>query len=295
MSDPTDNPAPADSAPPSPPATPPANTPAAGGDQPWYNALPEQLRADPGIARYKSLEDFTKAKLNLDKHFGVPEDQLVRLPKADDADAMAALYAKLGRPEKADGYKLPGAEGLPALAPEIEAKARETFHKLGLSTQQAEALWTLQNEVALQTQKDAADALEAQNAAAVGELQKAWGQQYDGRVRQTQDYIKETASPELVKFLDETGLATNPHLYRLVGDLVAAAQPRRDLPGAGGGGGLQPAGSLTPVEAKAEMNRLSGDVDFQKALTDQGHPGHANAVKRWTDLAAVQAQANKAA
>jgi hypothetical protein len=290
---------------PAPPASPPAPPslagapPAAGGspppppaasDAPWYETLPDALKADPGVTRYGKFDDFVTAKLNLDKHFGVPEDQLVKLPGADDAAGRDALFARLGRPEKPDGYELPAAEGLPPLPSEIEARARETFHKLGLSKEQAQALWQLQNEIGLNAQTEAAKALEVADAAAFASLKGDWGPQYDARIKAVQDYVSANAPKELLGFLDQSGLATNPHLFRLVGDLVAKTSGPSSLPGAGAGGGLQGgSGRFTPQEARGEINRLIGDQAFQKRLNDAADPGHAQAVAQWRDLNALLA------
>lgn len=62
----------------------------------------------------------------------------VVLPKdADDADAWAAVYDKLGRPANADGYGLTDLEGAD---PDFAAKAQGWFHELGLSDRQGKAL-----------------------------------------------------------------------------------------------------------------------------------------------------------
>ena len=34
----------------------------------------------------------------------------------------------------------------------------------------------------------------------------------------------------------------------------------------------------------AEIERLSADTDFLNRLTDRDKPGHADAVRRWSDL-----------
>lgn len=71
---------------------------------PWYNG------ADPdtvGFIQNKGWDNPLKAieaYRGLEKHIGVPADQLLKLPSADDAAAWDGLYKKLGKPESADKY-----------------------------------------------------------------------------------------------------------------------------------------------------------------------------------------------
>ena len=65
---------------------------------------------------------------------GLPADQILRLPKADDAEGMMKVYDRLGRPAKPEEYKLPK---VAHRTPEAEKAAQEWFHKAGLTTSQA--------------------------------------------------------------------------------------------------------------------------------------------------------------
>ncbi len=47
----------------------------------------------------------------------------------------------------------------------------------------------------------------------------------------------------------------------------------------------QPKRPLTQDAARAEMRRLEGDAEFRRAYIDRGHPGHAEAVRRMTEVA----------
>ena len=103
------------------------------------------------------------------------------LPK-DTADQAGwdALYNKLGRPEKPDGYKIPLPEG--SAGGEFEAWAKNTFHGAGLTQQQAESVGTKFNELMNATiAKDEAEmkAVAGQQRAA---LEKEWGADFKGNV-----------------------------------------------------------------------------------------------------------------
>jgi hypothetical protein len=256
----------------------------------WFDSLPDELKTNPGVVRYDSLEKLVTAKLKLDSHIGVPEDQLIRLPANADAAALAKVYDRLGRPESADKYELPAAEGLADLPPEVKKKAQEVFHQIGLNSEQAKALWNLQNEIGL----DALRASEGQTAIDTGVAEKtlkaAWGSAYDERLALAQSYIAANADPELVTFLEQTNLASHPQLVRMVGDLVSKIAAPSKLPGAGAGR-LTTQGTPTPAEAQTEINQLFGDQQFQAMLNDANHAGHKGAVERWMKLNALATKA----
>lgn len=113
-------PAPQPGADPAPAPAPAAAAPAGGGDpvpEPavspdWMNGFPDDLRADPDLIRYKSVQDLAK---------GLKETRAwargrVAIPAAED-DAGWQEFAQRMRPEKADDYKIDLPEGeSPALA-----------------------------------------------------------------------------------------------------------------------------------------------------------------------------------
>jgi hypothetical protein len=256
----------------------------------WFDSLPDELKTNPGVKRYDSLEKLVSAKLALDSHMGVPEDQLIRLPANADAAALAKVYDRLGRPDSADKYELPAAEGLADLPPEVKKKAQDVFHQIGLNSDQAKALWNLQNEIGL----DALRASEGQTAIDAGMAEKtlktAWGAAYDERLALAQSYIAANADPELVTFLEQTNLASHPQLVRMVGDLVSKIAAPSKLPGAGAGR-IAPQGMPTPAEAQAEINALMADDQYQGMLNDANHAGHKGAVERWVKLNALATKA----
>jgi hypothetical protein len=260
----------------------------AGASEPWYNALPDEFKTNPNVTKYDSLEKLLGAKITLDKHFGVPEDQLLKWPNAEDAEGMQKIYDKLGRPESADKYELANPPELEALAPEVEKMVRDKFHELGLNPKQAAALWDLQNQIGLQSLEQTKTSAEAEAAAGLLKLKNQWGGQFDDRLNSTIDYMKQNAAPELLDFLDKTGLHQNPHLIGLVGDLVAKSAAPTNLPGAGEGDAMTArAHGMTPIEAKAKINELTYDKDFQAKLQDPANPGNKAAKQLWANLNAA--------
>jgi len=97
-------------------------------NDPW-GTLPDDLRGDIDSVGFKSVEDLAKGYVHASKRLGdsitIPgadatdDDRaafrerlaqiegVAQMPTPDDADALNALYTKLGKPEKADAYQLP--------------------------------------------------------------------------------------------------------------------------------------------------------------------------------------------
>lgn len=270
---------------------PPQNEPNGSAPEPWYNVLPEHLRAEQSVTRYPDLGKFAEAKLHLEKHFGVPEDQLLRMPANDDVEGMAKIYNRLGRPETFDKYELPAIEGFPKLAPEVETRIKEEFHKAGLNQSQVEKLMQLEASIGLEQAKATQEAEAAELAASELKLKSVWGREYETTLAQVQEFMVKEFDDETLDRLEKTGLDKDPSLIMVLGNVLRKYETGGALPGTGPGNGLRSRpGGMTPIEAQAAINAKTADLDFQKALTDRSHIGHDQAVKLWGDLNRAAAQ-----
>ncbi|HDT0752481.1 TPA: hypothetical protein QIC06_004534 [Enterobacter kobei] len=149
----------------------------------------------------------------------VAEPFLKELPAADDKEGWAAVYAKMGRPESADGYELPVPEGD---AGEFAKTTSQWMHEAGLSKQQAQALATHWNE------HHAAQA-EAQQAALAQQVEKdmtamkqAWGADFDANSAIVRTAVNTFAPPEFIEMLDKSGLINSPVIANMFLKIGAA-------------------------------------------------------------------------
>ncbi|WP_414902467.1 hypothetical protein ACMT1E_04355 [Sphingomonas flavalba] len=106
-----------------------------GGSAPeWLGALPDDLRGDATLSRYKSVEELGRAHIEAHK---VAKSKLT-VPAANAApEAWGAVFDALGRPADAAGYGLTPGEGQ---SPEALGEFAGLAHKLGLLPAQAKAL-----------------------------------------------------------------------------------------------------------------------------------------------------------
>lgn len=104
-------------------------------------------------------------------------EKLVMPKDVADQAGWDALYNKLGRPEKPEGYKIPLPEG--SAGGELEQWAKQTFHKNGLTQQQADGVGKAWIEIMNATiAKDEAD-MKASAAKDQVTLKNEWKGDFD--------------------------------------------------------------------------------------------------------------------
>lgn len=155
----------------------------AGDAKPWYdghNLAPEDVGYIQN-KKWNSPADVLTSYKNLEKFHGVPADQLLKLPKDEkDQAAWDALYTRLGRPEKPEGYEFKAPEGV-KLDDARMSWVNGVAHKIGLSKAQHAALvnetLTYEGRLISEAQK----AVETQQAAELEAVKKEWGAGFEER------------------------------------------------------------------------------------------------------------------
>ena len=262
-----------------PGGNPPApNTPPA---MEWKGELSEQYRGLLEERKWESADEMAHAYLELRKFTGANPEQIVKLPKADAApEEWDAVYGRMGRPEKPDGYTMKGVEGLEQL--DLESPTTqwylETAHKVGLSDRQAQSLMRgyLQEVVRLHEQ-DETDFM-ARKTSDHAELKKAWGEAYEQNLAAAR-----RASQEYGITPDDLEVLYRAKGFRWMAERLA--KMGAPLGEHGGehraGGGRLPTGNLmTPAMAQLEIDGLMKDAGFMTRL----EAGDLEAKKRWDTL-----------
>lgn len=249
-----------------------------GGAKPWYDGLPDDLKASPYVAQTKDLAAFVKSAVDTK---GLVGANTIKLPgeKATEQE-LADFYSKLGRPAEATGYT-------PTVAPKAEhlvdknvmSTMQEQFHKLGLTAAQGQGvldsyLGLLNTGYEAQTAQ-----LEADYSGGVAKLKQEWSTNYDNNVKIAQGALRQFGSPELIAKIDELGLGNNTDFIKFMHGIGVQLLDDEAI---GGGDGGQFGG--TPMAAQQEIERLKVDKEFQEALNSVNHAGHKAAVDRWRAL-----------
>lgn len=211
------------------------------------------------------------------------------LPKdATDQAGWDALYNKLGRPEKPDGYKIPLPEGM--AGGEFEAWAKNTFHGARLTQQQAELVGSKFNEMMAATiAKDEAES-KKQAAKERVAIEKEWGADFKANeeiAKRAVEALGKTVGIdglELDKMEQVFGLAKSLKMMEQIGRVM-----KLDSDSFEGSNNPDRGVGVKSVEAaRTEKDNLFKDGEFVKKL--QG--GDTLAKAKIAALNAIISQAN---
>lgn len=223
---------------------------------PWTGLGPEDM-ALVQDRHWNGVGEVLRSYRNLEKLRGVPDSELLRIPRADDAAGWDAFHGRL-RPEGPDKYDL--GEHAPK---EGQADLRPLAHKFGLTQRQAAGLAAeLAQITAGHTEQQVAE--RGQRAEAdVAALRQSWGPEYDANIAAGQRAKQALGWDDatLDKLEDALGLR---------GTLELAARIGRGLKedGFAGPQGPQAGGSmpfgLTREVAASQLKALEGNADWIK-------------------------------
>lgn len=236
----------------------------------WTSSFNEDSKGYATNKGWKDPSQLLDSYRNLEKLQGVPQEQLLKLPKSDEPDtAWDSIYKRLGRPDTAEGYKLEVPKGQD---PAFSKQASEWFHKLGLSEKQGQNLTKMWNEYQANQGTAGKEAFNAQIHQQAANLKKEWGAAHEQNVA-----IAKRAAREFgvdAKTLDALDAAKGHDftmkLLHSMGSKMGEATFH-----AGNGGAADSNGPLTPAQAQAQIKALKGDPGFSKKYIEGDHGARA--------------------
>jgi len=205
----------------------PASVPTAPVD--WRTGLPPDLQTDKTLSQIKDVPTLAKAYVDAQKMVGGS----IRLPgeKATPEERQKILddvYAKLGRPENADGYQIahpPLPEGA-TWDERGESLMRGAMHQAGLNTRQAQLMYdTYARMIEGQARELVVRNLQGQ-VESVKALKQEWGPAYNRNLDLVHQVVHTRADDALRSMLDATGLGNHPLIVRAF--LALAEQDAED-------------------------------------------------------------------
>lgn len=229
-----------------PSAETPAVTPAApqASEAPsWFDNLPETLRTNENIAKFRGgkLEDFATAYLNAVKLIGVQPDKVLRLDQAQPTDVLR----RLGAPEKPEGYELKPPEGVPvelAVGPGLDWY-KQVAAEAGLLPDQAQKVYEAYLNRVLELEQQAQEQVKEAETT----LRMKWGPTYDQNINFAKAAVNALGIQEAVA---SAGLGANPAFIEAM-VRVGQAMFRGET-----GPGAVTNAPLPPADAKAEGKRI---------------------------------------
>lgn len=256
---------------------------AAGGGAPasWFKDLDPSYHTAITAKGWDKLApgDATKALadsyFNLEKLMGADKAGRAVVPPKDDAPQTEkdAFYAKLGRPEKPDGYAVKLPDGAPS---ELLKASTEQFHKLGLSKAQGEALaqWYLGQE------KSQVEAFNNKSAADWQQLQIELGAKFPDAVETARRGATALGFDAGKLLAMEQALGTTEFTKML----MKVGESSREISSPGNSSSGTAMGGLTAASAKSRIDTLKTDSDFQARLRSPNAKVREEAGKTWEEL-----------
>jgi hypothetical protein len=238
----------------------------------------------PVLESYRNLESLLGNKANA-----------VILPRPDDVEGRKALMSKLGKPEKAEEYKLPASitpDKAQNLNPALVKQFQTWADKADLTNDQFGAL-VEQHEAAVEAAEKAADQQwELEKTQTVEKLRVEFGDQYGEQIARgnlliTQGLMTKEQAADLATAMGHEAAT------RMMIKLGSSLAQHKTI---GLNGNAPSDGFVTDkARALARINSIKSlgpkatgpDADFRSILNDPGHPEHNRVLNEWRTLQAA--------
>jgi len=248
----------------------------------WHESLSDEYRGNETLANIPDIDTLAKSYLDAQSYVGnsirIPSGDageedwskfnaklqdkvptLINIP-ADEQEAKAALYARLGRPEDAQGYTSEG----------LDEGFRDWAFENGFTDSQIKALIE-RNGSDLEAATTANE--EAARQAFDG-LKQEWGHAYDQNLAAANKALEVYADEQAIEFITSQGLHENADMIKM---LAAIGKQLGEEP-ASKIGNQGNSFALTPDEAKAQI------AEIQNNKSHPYHTGKMDAVERMNKL-----------
>lgn len=235
--------------------------------------MPETIRGEPALTKYKSVDDLAAGFLSAQKLIGAKGI----IPPGRDAtpEEVNAFQVALGRPEKVEGYTLPTPKEVAGMA-DLSEPVRQEFAKVafeaGLSAKQASALYQKWATSAAQGTEQQQQQIQAEVESGTAVLKKDWGQAFDQNVKLTRDAIDQFGGKEVMDALTATGALRNPAIVKAFAK-IGRALLDDDVHGRGRSTAME----SSPEESLAQIAAMRGDKAFVTLL----RAGDTGAQAKW--------------
>jgi|TARA_Y100000289_G_scaffold3341_1_gene3117 hypothetical protein len=180
----------------------------------WKEAISEEYRKDPNIEKFTEIDALAKSYINATRMIG--QDKVAVPNENSTDDQWNEVYAKLGRPESADKYKLDvKSEAVPIEDGAIKQFA-ETSHKLGLNNKQAQGILEYYKSMMEGSAQQSKVDTETAQAQAEQQLRQEWGKTFEENVKKAGSVAKANLGVDVLdmQLKDGTRLGDHPDIIK---------------------------------------------------------------------------------
>lgn len=231
----------------------------------WYEGLPDDDKTWLANKKFGDVGATVKAYRDLERQY-LGGDKIVLPKEGASEEERNAFYAKIGRPEKPEGYEIKAPEGA-QLDERLVGRFREAAFKAGVPAGMATPLVEAFNAHVVEVTEEREAARTQAKVEGVKAVTKEWGDQFPQNMSaakraMTMLELDGDAVGAIEDGLEERypgeGTKKTLDLLRKLG----AGMGEDVLTGGGGGNKF----GKSPAEAQAELDRQTSDKDFQKRL-----------------------------
>lgn len=246
----------------------------------WRSKLDPEIKEHPSLRNFKNEGDLAKSWVEAQKLIG--RDKIAVPGEKGTKEDWDQVFDRLGRPKTVDGYAFPEVkypEGYPQPSKEFNESLKAKAYQLGLLPAQVNELygWFMGNEIDLynkhvQGREDARTG--GENA-----LRKTWGAAFEQNYAVAEQAVNKYGSEGFIEKLKASGLNNDPDMVKFIADM-AKNFSEDQITG-------KPAGlTLSPEEAKAEINKLQGEAmkDKNHVMNNKHHPEYDLFLQKWKGL-----------
>ena len=175
----------------------------------WKEAISEEFREDPNIAKFTEIDALAKSYINATRMIG--QDKVAVPNNNSTDDQWNEVYDKLGRPESPEKYKLEANSDVVPLDESAIKQFAENAHQLGLNNKQAQGILEFyKNSMESSAQQTKIDT-ETSQAQAEQELRKEWGRSYDDNIKRAAQVAKANMNAEILDLTLSDGRRLGDH------------------------------------------------------------------------------------
>ena len=180
----------------------------------WKEAISEEFRNDPNIEKFTEIDALAKSYINATRMIG--QDKVAVPNENSTEDQWNEVYAKLGRPESADKYKLEAKSDVVPIDEGAIKQFAENAHKLGLNNKQAQGILEFYKNSMEGTAQQSKIDTETAQANAEQQLRQEWGKTFEENVKKAGSVAKANLGVEVLdmQLKDGTRLGDHPDVIK---------------------------------------------------------------------------------
>ena len=180
----------------------------------WKEAISEEFRNDPNIEKFTEIDALAKSYINATRMIG--QDKVAVPNENSTEDQWNEVYAKLGRPESADKYKLEAKSDVVPIDEGAIKQFAENAHKLGLNNKQAQGILEFYKNSMEGTAQQSKIDTETAQANAEQQLRQEWGKTFEENVKKAGSVAKANLGVEVLdmQLKDGTRLGDHPDIIK---------------------------------------------------------------------------------